>query len=72
MALIELLLNVLVGYLLAGAVFAIAFVRAGVQTVDPADANSSFGFRLLFFPGVTALWPVLLMRWLARVKGRAA
>ena len=72
MALAELLVNVFIVYLLAGAVFAIAFVTVGVQTVDPAAANSSIGFRLIISPGVAALWPLLLMRWLARAKGRAA
>jgi hypothetical protein len=50
-------------YLAAGLVFALAFVTAGVQRVDPAARDGTWGFRLLILPGAAALWPLLLARW---------
>jgi len=50
-------------YLAAGLVFALAFVTAGVQRVDPAAHGAPWGFRLLILPGAAALWPLLLARW---------
>lgn len=41
-------------YLVAGVLFAVAYVRA-----IPAGP----GFRAIIFPGVSALWPVLIRRW---------
>jgi hypothetical protein len=50
-------------YLLAGLVFAVAFVLGGVQRIDHAAAGTGWGFRLIILPGVVAFWPVLLRRW---------
>ncbi len=49
--------------LLAGLVYALAFVTKGVQRVDPAARGGTWGFRLLILPGAAALWPLLLARW---------
>jgi hypothetical protein len=46
-----------------GAVFAVAFVSVGVERLDPQAKGAGWGFRLMIFPGVTALWPVLAIRW---------
>ena len=51
-------------YGLAGAVFAVAFVLFGIHHVDPVAEHAPFGFRLIVMPGVAALWPLLLGRWL--------
>ncbi len=51
-------------YLLAGVVFAILFLRKGIEKVDVAAHGSGFGFRLIIFPGTVALWPILLNKWL--------
>jgi hypothetical protein len=56
---------ILAVYGLAGVAFAAAFVAAGIQRVDPAAAHAPIGFRLIVFPGVAALWPLLLGRWMA-------
>jgi hypothetical protein len=64
MMIAEWLANLLTGYAIAGFLFAIAFVSVGVRTLDPAAEDSGIGFRLIIFPGVAALWPLLLMRWL--------
>ena len=50
-------------YLLVGVVFALAFVGWGVGRIDPDARTGTWGFRVLIFPGVVALWPVLARRW---------
>lgn len=50
-------------YLGIGILFALAFVLAGVQRVDPQAAHGTWGFRLLLLPGATFLWPLLAQRW---------
>ncbi len=55
-------------YAMLGAIFAIAFVARGIGSVDPVAKDSSVGFRLIVFPGVVALWPLLLRAWFQ--KGR--
>ena len=47
-----------------GVLFALVFVVAGVNRVDPVARESSWGFRVMIFPGSVALWPLLLKRWL--------
>ena len=58
------LVNILVGYAALGLLFAILFVSVGVSRVDPVAKGSSIGFRIVILPGVAALWPLLLGRWL--------
>jgi hypothetical protein len=58
-------------YGLTGAVFAVAFVLFGIQCVDPVAEHSPIGFRLIVIPGVAALWPLLLGRWLKVRRGRS-
>jgi len=56
--------NLFIGYLALGILFALAFVAIGIGRVDPVAKDSSVGFRLIIFPGVVALWPWLLKRWI--------
>jgi hypothetical protein len=58
------LLLLTAAYLCCGLVFAIPFVIAGVGRCDPHARHGSWGFRLLILPGTTALWPMLLKRWI--------
>ena len=51
-------------YAAVGFVFALVFVARGAESIDPAAAGSSLGFRLLIVPGSTALWPFLAWRWM--------
>ena len=51
-------------YALAGLAFALVFVARGVPRVDPAASGAPLGFRLLVLPGVAAVWPLFLGRWL--------
>jgi hypothetical protein len=60
----ELFVVVLSGYAAVGALFAIVFVSRGISRIDGQAAGASLGFRLMVLPGVTALWPVLLHRWI--------
>jgi hypothetical protein len=55
-------------YLALGVVFALAFVLVLAPRLDPATRGSSIGFRLVIFPSVTLLWPMLALRWL---RGRS-
>lgn len=51
-------------YAATGVLFAVAFIAFGVRRIDSAAKGSPIAFRLLILPGVAALWPVLLKRWL--------
>jgi len=52
----------------AGVVFACAFVTLGIQRVDPVAEHAPVTFRLMVFPGVAALWPLLLVRWIRSAR----
>ena len=55
-------------YLLIGLLFAVVFVTTGIERVDATARGASAGFRLLILPGVVALWPVLLRKWLRATR----
>lgn len=59
------------GYATAGAIFATLFIWRALPALDPAAGCGTWGFRLLIAPGVAALWPVLLWKWLGARRGRA-
>jgi hypothetical protein len=58
----------LTAYAATGIGFAILFVAAGIDRVDAAAKGSGAGFRLIIFPGVAALWPILLIRWIRSAR----
>ena len=60
--LVAFLLNALALYAAVGAITAVAFVIFGVTRVQPAPV--SLGARILILPGVAALWPYVLLRWI--------
>ena len=64
----ELFVAALTVYGLAGIAFAGGFVIFGIHRVDPVAEHSPIGFRLIVIPGVVALWPLLLTRWLRAVS----
>lgn len=64
----ELLVAVAAVYVVAGLAFAVPFVLRGVERIDPGAQGASWGFRLIVLPGVVALWPLLLWRWLRRTS----
>jgi hypothetical protein len=57
---------VLETYALAGLAFAIVYLPRGAQGMDERLAGSPLLTRVLIFPGVAALWPLLAWRWLRR------
>ena len=57
------------GYTALGTLFAIVFVAGGVGRIDPAARGAPIAFRLLILPGVAALWPLMLRRWLSAPPG---
>lgn len=59
---ITILLRLLAVYLALGALFAVWFCVVGVRRIDPHARHGSLGFRMAIFPGVAALWPLLLAR----------
>ncbi len=61
---VQVLLILTALYLACGLIFAIAFAVRGVRHIDPHALQGSRGFRVLIIPGATALWPLLLKRWL--------
>lgn len=51
-------------YVGLGLAFAVAFVSRGIVRLDPTAAGAPLQFRLIILPGVVALWPWLLRRWI--------
>ena len=62
--------NVLAVYAAIGLLFSVVFLTAGISWVDAASKGSGIGFRLIILPGVLALWPLMLKRWI-QGKGSA-
>jgi hypothetical protein len=60
----------LIAYVVIGFTFAVAFVTAGIHRVDPQAKGTGLGFRAIVFPGVAALWPWLVYRWLQSIPHR--
>jgi hypothetical protein len=55
-------------YTLAGLLFSAVFVSYGIHRVDPMAWHAPVGFRLIVIPGVAALWPLLLRRWIRSTR----
>ena len=68
MAAAEWFVRFLTAYASVGIAFGILFVTVGVQRIDPVAQNAGIGFRLIILPGVAALWPALLIRWVRRAQ----
>jgi hypothetical protein len=62
-AIAVILFGAFVVYVAVGLLTAIAFVTSGVTRVQAAPVT--IGARILLLPGATALWPLVLLRWLA-------
>ncbi len=58
-------------YLAAGAVFAVPFLWRWARVLDPLAAHATWGFRVVVWPGVVALWPILAARLLVGSHGPA-
>ena len=57
-----LIVNAAMLYGTAGLAVALVFLVWGIDRVDPS-AHGAYAFRPLLVPGVTLLWPVVLLRW---------
>ncbi len=64
MGVAEILVWLLGIYAASGVLFAAWFVSSAIQRMDEAAVGAGIAFRLLMFPGVAALWPYLLSRWM--------
>jgi hypothetical protein len=62
----EVIVGTLAGYAMLGLVFALAFVSRGVAAIDPGARAMPWPARLLIVPGVAALWPLMLWKWLTQ------
>jgi len=52
-------------YAALGAVFALVFLAFGLGRVDHGARGAGLLFRLVIVPGLIALWPLMLVRWVA-------
>lgn len=51
-------------YLIAGLTFSICFLSLGITRVDKDAEGTGWVFRLLLIPGMCALWPLFLFKWI--------
>jgi hypothetical protein len=56
-------------YVLAGMLFALAFLPRGIVRMDERLRESPKMVRVLLFPGVAAFWPLFAWSW---ISGRSA
>lgn len=52
-------------YAIAGVVFALVFLLLGLTRIDHGAKEAGLGFRMMILPGLIALWPLMLIRWLS-------
>jgi hypothetical protein len=52
-------------YAAAGLVFALVFLGLGLTRIDDGAKGAGLAFRLLILPGLIALWPLMLVRWIS-------
>ena len=57
-------------YLVIGSVVAVPFVIFDIGRIDPAAKAAPLTFRALVLPGVVAMWPLMLQRWLMSGRTR--
>lgn len=62
----ELVWLALAAYAALGALVAVGLLMGGLRRMDPVAAAAPLRVRLLFVPGLIALWPLVLRR----VSGR--
>ncbi|MCG3198428.1 MAG: hypothetical protein HUU16_09520 [Candidatus Omnitrophica bacterium] len=66
---VEFTLSVVTAYALLGFVVAVALHLGGLRGIDPATRGAGFFFRALITPGMIALWPILLHKWVRARSG---
>jgi hypothetical protein len=70
MVFISILVSITGIYLVAGFLFAIAFVTKGVGRIDEGAHGASWGFRVIIIPGTMVFWPLLLNKWIRSYQHR--
>ncbi len=65
---VNIALTIISIYLVLGFFFAVTFITRGITKTDEAAKGSGWGFRIIILPGVVALWPLLLKKWLKIYK----
>lgn len=61
---VQAVLDLVAAYAAVGVIFSIFLLLFGTTRIDNGVKNAGFGFRILILPGLIALWPLLLIRWL--------
>ena len=62
----QFLVQTMTVYVGVGAAFAALFLWRWVGLLDSAAEHGTWGFRVLVFPGVAALWPFFVVRLIRR------
>jgi hypothetical protein len=65
----HLLVEAVMVYLAVGVALGLVFVFGVIDRVDHA-AHGAHAFRPLLLPGLALLWPLVLVRTLAKLRGR--
>ncbi len=60
--------NVFQIYLIIGVGTAFLLQKSGLKAIDSGVEGAGFWFRLITFPGCVALWPVLLYKWIKKLR----
>ncbi len=55
-------------YILIGIIVAFLIQASGLKKIDPSVEGAGIWFRVITFPGMVALWPILLNRWIKTSK----
>jgi len=55
-------------YLLLGLIMAIFVQKNGLKKIDSSVEGAGFWFRVITFPGIVALWPIVLYKWIKSHK----
>jgi hypothetical protein len=61
---VQAVMDLVAAYAAVGVIFSIFLLLVGATRIDNGVKNAGFGFRILILPGLIALWPLLLIRWL--------
>ena len=61
-------MTLLIAYAAIGCTFAVTFVMFGIHRMDSQANGAGLSFRLIVLPGVAALWPWLLYRWIHSLR----
>jgi len=52
-------------YFTIGIVFSLVFFVIGYKKLLPESEGTRFWVRILWMPGATAIWPILIYKWLS-------